>query len=132
MALSLQKSSGYIVLGKTLTAPHGIDLRLEGAVLSVAGEPRASGTGVEVMDDPLDVVAFMASKLAAYGKKLSAGMVLITGTLVKSVAVTPEERRSSCRFHTIGKYTRTVRSMRLAFDLCRLIGFSGGWYPEGS
>ena len=48
------------------------------------GEAIGSGTGVEVLGDPHSV-AFMANKLAEYGRELKAGMVLMTGSIVASI-----------------------------------------------
>ena len=38
-----------------------------------------------VLGDPLNSVAFMANKLAGYGRELKAGMVLMTGSIVASI-----------------------------------------------
>lgn len=81
--------NGGIVLGGPLTAPHGLDLRTEGMVLHRNGAVQGSATAVEVLGDPLRSVAFMADKLAEQGKALRAGMVLMTGSIVKSIALVP-------------------------------------------
>ena len=77
--------SGGIVLGRPLTAPHGLDLRYEGMAMHVNGKPAGSGTGVEVLGDPLASVAFCANTLATLGLSLRAGMVLMTGSIVASI-----------------------------------------------
>jgi 2-keto-4-pentenoate hydratase len=61
-----------------------IYLRLEGSVTSVSGAVKGSGTGVEVLGNPLNVVANMANQLAEFGLALKAGMVLMTGSLVST------------------------------------------------
>jgi 2-keto-4-pentenoate hydratase len=81
--------SGGIVLGGPLSAPAGLELRLEGMVLSSNGAVRASATAVEVLGDPLRSVAFMANKLAELGLGLRAGMVLMTGSIVRSIPLLP-------------------------------------------
>jgi 2-oxopent-4-enoate/cis-2-oxohex-4-enoate hydratase len=81
--------NGGHVFGQPLTSPPGIDLRLEGVVLRVNGEVRASATAVEVLGDPLNAVVFIANKLAELGLSLKAGMVLMTGSIVPSVVVSP-------------------------------------------
>ncbi|NKC17045.1 MAG: 2-keto-4-pentenoate hydratase [Gammaproteobacteria bacterium] len=81
--------NGGIVLGRPLTPPAGIDLRVEGMSLRVNGVPAGSGTGIEVLGDPLNSVAFMANKLAELGLGLRAGMVLMTGSIIASIAVAP-------------------------------------------
>jgi len=77
--------NGGIVVGAQLTPAAGIDLRVEGMSMSRNGRPVASGTGVEVLGNPLRSVAFMANKLAEQGLKLEAGMVLMTGSITRSI-----------------------------------------------
>jgi 2-keto-4-pentenoate hydratase len=84
MMIATHKLDHCIVLGGPVTAPHGIDLRLEGSVTSVSGAVKGSGTGVEVLGNPLNVVANMANQLAEFGLALKAGMVLMTGSLVST------------------------------------------------
>ena len=83
------KFTGGIVLGSPLSAPHGINLRLEGAVLSVNGVPKGSATGVAVMGNPLNAVALVANHLAQYGEHLKAGEVIMTGSYMSNVQVVP-------------------------------------------
>lgn len=77
--------NGGHVFGGPLVAPHGLDLRVEGMVMTVNGTVRASATAVEVLGDPLRSVAFMANKLAEIGESLKPGMLLMTGSIVKSI-----------------------------------------------
>ena len=81
--------NGGHVFGQPLTAPQGVDLRYEGMVMQVNGEPLASATAIEVLGDPLRSVAFMANKLSEVGRSLEPGMVLMTGSIVKSVVLQP-------------------------------------------
>jgi len=89
MTLCCNTFNGGIVLGAPLMAPAGIDLRSEGMVLTRNGEVCASATAVEVLGDPLRSVAFMANKLAELGGTLRAGMVLMTGSIVRSIPLAP-------------------------------------------
>ncbi len=93
--------SGGVVLGGPLTAPHGLDLRLEGMVLRHNGEAVGSATAVEVLGDPLRSVAFMANKLAELGRVLRPGMVLMTGSIVRSIPLQPGDR-VEVRFTRLG------------------------------
>ena len=79
--------NGGHVFGAPLVAPSGIDLRREGMVLSANGEVVGSATAVEVLGDPLLSVAFMANKLGEIGGSLKAGMVLMTGSIVRGIPV---------------------------------------------
>jgi 2-keto-4-pentenoate hydratase len=94
--------NGGHVFGAPLTAPHGIDLRVEGMVLSLNGELRGSATAVEVLGDPLNSVVFMANRLAERGLVLKAGMVLLTGSIVKSIPVRPGDE-ARVRFTRLGE-----------------------------
>ncbi|HEX7053158.1 MAG TPA: fumarylacetoacetate hydrolase family protein [Burkholderiales bacterium] len=88
MGIAIHKSTGGIVIGSPMSAP-GIDLRVEGAVIRLNGEPRGSGTGVEVLGDPINVVAEIANILARFDTKLEAGMIVMTGSIVQAVPVAP-------------------------------------------
>jgi len=88
-AVACNTFNGMNVFGGPLVAPEGIDLRTEGVVLRVNGEVRDSATAVEVLGDPINAVVFMANKVAELGWSLKAGMVLMTGGIVPSVAVQP-------------------------------------------
>jgi 2-keto-4-pentenoate hydratase len=92
MGTAVHKVTGGIVLGSRLTPPHGIDLRLEGCVISVNGVAKDSGTGVEVMGNPLNVIAHIANVLGRYGEGLKAGMVVMTGSVVQAVPVVAGDR----------------------------------------
>jgi 2-keto-4-pentenoate hydratase len=83
------KLNGAIVLGLPMTPPAGIDLTLEGALISVNGEPKAVGTGMNIMGNPLNAVAEIVRTLAKYGEGLKAGHVLITGTITGTTPVAP-------------------------------------------
>jgi len=84
-AIACNTLNGGIVIGARLTAPEGIDLRTEGMALYRNGVPVDSGTGVEVLGDPLNSVAFMANTLARFGLGLKAGMLLMTGSITRSI-----------------------------------------------
>lgn len=101
--IAVQKAfGGYIVLGNRLTAPHGLDPRLEGCLVSIDSVPRAGAIGFEAMGNPLNVVAAMARRLSAIGEKLHAGEVLITGTLAPPQVVTAANRVARVDFQTLG------------------------------
>lgn len=89
MGIAIHKSNGGIVVGGPMSSPHGIDLRLEGMVISINGVVRGSATAVEVLGNPLNLVAVIANKIGAYGGTLKAGMVLMTGSIVSALPVSP-------------------------------------------
>jgi 2-keto-4-pentenoate hydratase len=92
MAIAIHKSTGCIIIGGPMSDPRGMDLRLEGVTIALNGEIRGSATGVEVLGDPLNLVAIIANLLGRYGASLKAGMVLMTGSVTKAVTAAPGDR----------------------------------------
>ncbi len=92
MGTAVHKLTPGIVVGGTLVSPHGLDLRVEGAVVYINGQPRGSGTAVEALGNPLNVIAHIANVLGGYGEGLSAGMLVMTGSVVPAMPVKPGDR----------------------------------------
>lgn len=86
------KFTGGIVVGGPITSPYGIDLRLEGMVLTLNDVVQGSATGVEVLGNPLNAVAFVANTIAEYGARLEAGMLIMTGSFLGNLKVAPGDR----------------------------------------
>lgn len=76
--------NGGQLFGELLVVPDGIDLRTEGTVLTRNDVVIGSAAAVEVMGNPLNVVAFIANKLAQFDLALEPGMVCMTGSVVPS------------------------------------------------
>ena len=102
MGIAMHKTGGGIVIGTTMIAPAEADLRLEGSVLSVNGKPQGSGTGVEVLGDPLNAAAMIANKALRYGGEVKRGMILLTGSIMESVRVSPGDNVLA-EFTTLGR-----------------------------
>jgi 2-oxo-3-hexenedioate decarboxylase len=79
---------GY-VLGGQANDPAGIDLRLTGMVLEKNGALVATAAGAAVLGHPAAAVAWLVRALAARGRGLSAGQVVLSGALTEAVAVAP-------------------------------------------
>lgn len=73
------------VVGPRL-APHHVDLRRVGVALTV-GETRIDGHASNVMGDPAQAVAWLAGHLAHRGEALTAGQIVLSGTLTTPIAV---------------------------------------------
>lgn len=74
-------SSALFVLG-TRPVPIGeIDLRLCGMVLERNGEPVSFGAGSACLGHPLHALGWLARTLAAVGRPLEAGSVVLSGAL---------------------------------------------------
>ena len=71
-----------IVLGAPVTDWTAPDLAEMTARLSINGREIGSGKGSDVMGNPLNALAWLASKRAAAGKPLRRGMIVMTGSMV--------------------------------------------------
>ncbi len=80
-------SSAGFVLGGTALDPRGIDLRLLGCVLEKNGKLVATAAGAAVLGHPAASVAWLVRALAARGRGLLAGQIVMAGALTEAVAV---------------------------------------------
>ncbi len=80
-----------VVLGGTLTPIAGTDLRLVGVMFERNGQLHSTGAGAAALGNPVEVVAWLANKLAQYGSGLKAGDVVLPGALVVAPDVRPGE-----------------------------------------
>ncbi|WP_407169517.1 2-keto-4-pentenoate hydratase [Bradyrhizobium sp. ORS 111] len=73
------------VLGEAVPRISGLDLlRVTGRAI-VNGEVAGRGSGADVLGHPHNALAWLANHLAAEGKGLHAGQIVLTGSLVKTV-----------------------------------------------
>ncbi|WP_066554708.1 2-keto-4-pentenoate hydratase [Croceicoccus bisphenolivorans] len=96
-----------IILGPKMTEPT-IDLRLEGVLVSIDGEARASATAWECLGDPINAVAFLANKLGEIGESLQPGQIVITGCLPIPQQIKPGERLACAEFTRLGRVTARI------------------------
>lgn len=94
-----------VLLGHWLPVRE-VDLPHEAVVLTQDSQRIAEGTGEMVMGNPANAVAWLARSLHERGRSLSAGMLVMTGTITP---VTPIERGSiySASFSTLGSVQKT-------------------------
>ncbi|MFE2374933.1 2-keto-4-pentenoate hydratase [Streptomyces sp. NPDC059398] len=81
-------SSGAVVLGTTPYSLTGLDLARVGMTLRRDGDPVAFGAGHACLGSPVVAVAWLARELAARGRPLRAGDVVMSGALGPMVPVT--------------------------------------------
>ncbi len=81
-------SAGFVLAGNAVD-PRGIDLRLVGCVLEKNGELVATAAGAAVLSHPAASVAWLVRALAARGRGLRAGHIVMAGALTEAVAVAP-------------------------------------------
>lgn len=81
-------SSARYALGAPVPLPDA-DLRLLGCVFEVDGRLVGTAAGAAVLDHPAAAVAWFVRSLAARGRHLEAGTVVLSGALTAAVPVTP-------------------------------------------
>jgi 2-keto-4-pentenoate hydratase len=80
------------VLGKPVTRSTAPDLLNIVGRAEINGVEEGRGTGAAVLGHPHHALAWLANHLAAGGKVLSAGQIVLTGSLVKTVWLKPGDR----------------------------------------
>jgi len=78
-----------VIMGPCIRALSDLDLRHEGVVMSKNGRLLASACGAEALGNPIDIVAWLANKLAEYERELKQGDIVLTGSLTKFFFVEP-------------------------------------------
>jgi len=73
-------------LGAIITLIHGGNdlLHIAGRAV-VNGKEAGRGTGADVLGHPHNALAWLANHLAAEGRGLHAGQIVLTGSLIKTV-----------------------------------------------
>ena len=71
-----------VIVGAPVTGWAALDLARVTARLSINGREIGSGRGSDVMDNPLNALAWLADKLAAARMPLRRGMIVMTGSMV--------------------------------------------------
>jgi 2-keto-4-pentenoate hydratase len=85
-------SSALYVLGKQPTRLSALDLRLEGMLLEKNGAQASIGVGAACLGNPLDACLWLARTMAAAGRPLLAGDVLLSGALGPMTPVVAGDR----------------------------------------
>ncbi len=80
---------GGLVSGSRLVALDALDLQYEGVTVEYNGQLHGSGTGFEVMGNPVNPIVWLANKLPEFGDWLRAGETIISGSMVTPVEVKP-------------------------------------------
>ena len=95
---------GGIVTGTRLTPPDAFELQYEGVTVEFNGELHGSGTGFEVMGNPINPIVWLANKLAEYDDYLKAGETIISGSMVTPVRLKPADfvKVTYSRLGTVG------------------------------
>lgn len=79
----------HAVVGDRGLPPSEIDLELCGVVVEIDGVPMATGAGAAVLGHPIRALDWFAGALAAAGRSLPAGALVLIGPLAPGVEWTP-------------------------------------------
>ncbi len=80
-------SGGGFALGSSPRALTGLDLRLAGMMMTRNGHTVSSGIGAACMGHPLNATLWLVRKMAALGRPVQAGDVILSGALGPVVPV---------------------------------------------
>lgn len=80
-------SAASAVIGNNFSKLDGIDLTHIGMAVYRNGELLATGTGAEVLGNPLHAVAWLANAIAKFGVTLKKGEIILAGALTKAVDI---------------------------------------------
>ncbi len=78
-----------VVLGPEVTDWSNIDLAEARGTMTINGQLAGEGRGGDVMGHPLEALAWLANTLAKRGASLSAGMIVMTGSIVTTKFLSP-------------------------------------------
>ena len=95
---------GGVVVGSRLNPLGDLDLQFEGVTVEHNGNLHGSGTGSEVMGNPINPIVWLANKLAEFDDYLKAGEIVISGSMVTPVRVKPGDhiKVTYTRLGTVG------------------------------
>lgn len=85
-------STGAFVTGPVGLAPHRLDLTTEACLVEVNGTVVESATGAAVLGHPAEALALAANELAARGRTIEPGWIVLTGGMADAVPVEPGTR----------------------------------------
>jgi 2-oxo-3-hexenedioate decarboxylase len=80
-------SASVFVLGADTVSPDDLDLVAEQCTFQVDGETVATATGADVQGHPAQALALAANELAARGRRIEAGWLVLTGGLTDAVPI---------------------------------------------
>lgn len=92
LALADNAQQKFFVLGPPVPLTPDLDLSAIGARVVVNGAEVGRGRGDAVLGHPLRSVAWLAGKLAAYGRRLQAGDHIMTGSFTRQFPIARGDR----------------------------------------
>jgi len=86
--------NGGIVLGKPVTDWRSLDLAAIRGVLTMNGAIAGEGHGRDVLGHPFEALTWLTNTVAAQGRSMKKGMVVMTGTMIATKFVKPGDTLS--------------------------------------
>ena len=83
--ISDNAANAGIIMGGRIIKPRDLDLRWISALLYRNGVIEESGVAAAVLNHPANGVAWLANKLAPYGKSLQPGQIILGGSFTRPV-----------------------------------------------
>ena len=87
--ISDNAANAGVILGQQQHAVDAVDLGRVGAAVTRNGVVEETGLGCGVLGDPLISMAWLANRLAAYGQKISAGDIVLSGSFIRPIECPP-------------------------------------------
>ena len=87
--ISDNAANAGVVLGAERFDPAALDLRWIGAIVTRDGEVEETGLGAGVLNDPVKSVAWLARRMAAYGQRIEAGQIILSGSFIRPIECPP-------------------------------------------
>ena len=88
--ISDNAANAGIVLGCARHDPSAFDLRWAGAICSRNEEE--TGLGAGVLNDPVMGIVWLSERLEAYGQKIRAGDVVLSGSFIRPIEARPKDK----------------------------------------
>ena len=99
--ISDNAANAGVVLGAERHRIADVDLRWTGAIVSRNGVVEETGLGAGVLNDPVESVAWLAQRIARYGRRIEPGEIVLSGSFVRPVEC-PSGSRIECDFGAFG------------------------------
>jgi 2-keto-4-pentenoate hydratase len=78
-----------VVVGNLKTNWRDIDIRNMCGTVTICGIETGVGFGRDVLGDPMNALAWLANSVTSRGKTIEEGMIIMTGTMIKTQFVEP-------------------------------------------
>jgi 2-keto-4-pentenoate hydratase len=92
LAIADNAEQRAFVIGAPISLTPDLDLSVIGVRVAINGAEVATGRGDAVLGHPLRSIAWLAGKLAAHGRGLSAGDHIMTGSFTRQFLINPGDR----------------------------------------